>query len=64
MSLNQLEFRMAIPAMTREYTPGSCLNVRKPMRLPRRREMRLDSPALGAQQFRVHNQTRQEPRFA
>ena len=32
---------MAFPALIREYTPGSCRNSRKPMRLPPRREMRL-----------------------
>ena len=62
--MNKLEFRMAIPAITREYTPGSCRNSRKPMRLPLHREMRLDSPALRAEQFRVPNQTRKEPVFA
>ena len=39
---------MDIPALTREYTPGSCSNSRKPMRLPTRHEMRPDSPALHA----------------
>ena len=33
------------------------------MRLPLRRKMRRDSPALCAQEFRVPNQTRKEPRF-
>ena len=61
MSLNKLEFRMATPAITREYTPGSCHNSSKPMRLPPRRKMRPDSPALGAEQFHVHNQTGKEP---
>ena len=55
---------MAIPAVTREYTPGSCCNSRKPLRLPARSEMRPDSPALPAEQFRVPNETRKEPRFA
>ena len=64
MSLNNLEFRMPIPALTREYTPGSCHNLRNHMRLPPLREMRPDSPALGAEQFRVPNQTRKEPQFA
>ena len=52
---------MAIPAVTREYTPGSFRNSRNPMRHPPRRELRPDSPALGAEQFRVPNQTRNEP---
>ena len=63
-SLNKVEFRMAIPALTREYTPGSCRNSRNPMRHPPRWEMRLDFPALHAEQSRVSNQTRKEPRFA
>ena len=53
MSLNKLEFRMAIPAVTQKYTPGSRRNSRKPMRLPHRCDMRPDSPALGAEQFRL-----------
>ena len=56
-SLNKLEFRMAIPAVTREYNPGSCRTSRNPMRHTSRREMRPESPALGAEQFRVPNQT-------
>ena len=64
MLLNKLEFQMAIPAVTREYSPGSCHNSRKPMRPPPSCEMRPDSPALGAEQFRVPNQTWKEPRFA
>ena len=64
MSLNKLESRMAIPTVTREYTPGSCRNSRKPMRFPPRREMRPDSPALVAEQFRVPIQTRKESQFA
>ena len=52
---------MANPAVTREYTPGSCRNSRNPMRHPPRREMRLESPALGAEQFHVPNQTSKEP---
>ena len=55
---------MAIPAVTREYTPGSCRNSRNPMRNPPRQEMRFDSPALHAVQSRVPNQTRKEPQFA
>ena len=55
---------MAIPAVTREYTPGSCLNSRNPMRHPPRREMRPESPALGAEQFLAPNQTRKEPQSA
>ena len=64
MSLNKLEFGMAIPAITRAYTAGSCRNKRKPMRLPACRKLRPDFPALGAQQFRVPNRTRKEPWFA
>ena len=30
--MNKLEFQMDIPAVTREYTPGSCRNSRKHMR--------------------------------
>ena len=55
---------MDFPAVTREYTPGSCRKSRKPMRLPPRREMRPDSPALCPEQLRFPNQTRKEPRFA
>ena len=62
--LYQVEFRMAIPAVTREYTPGSCCNSRNPMRHPPRRELRPESPALGAEQFRVPNHTRKEPQCA
>ena len=46
---------MAIPAVTRVYTPGSCCNSRKRMRHPPRWEMRLDSPALHAEQSRIPN---------
>ena len=63
-SLNKVEFRMAIPAVTREYTPGSCRNLRNPMRHPPHQEMRLNSPALHAEQSRVTNQTCKQPRFA
>ena len=55
---------MSIPAVTREYTPGFCLNSRNPMRHPPRQEMRLDSPALCAEQSRVPNETRNELQFA
>ena len=44
---------MAIPAVIREYTPGSCCNSRNPMSHPPQRELRPESPALGAEQFRV-----------
>ena len=62
--MNKLEFRMDIPAVTREYTPGSCRNSRKHMRLCPPCEMRPDSPALCPEQLRFPNQTRKEPRFA
>ena len=52
---------MAIPAVTREYSPGSCHNTRNPMRHPPQREMRPEYPALGAEQYPVQNQTRKEP---
>ena len=55
---------MAIPAVTRGYTPGSRRNLGNRMRHPARWEMRLDSPALHAEQSRVTNQTRKEPRFS
>ena len=55
---------MAIPAVTREYTPGSCRNSRNRKRHPPRWEMRLDSPALHAEQSRIPNQTRKEPQCA
>ena len=48
---------MAIPAVTRVYTPGSCCNLRNRMRHPPRWEMRLDSPTLHAEQSRIPNQT-------
>ena len=60
MSLNKLEFRMAIPVVTREYTRGSCSTSSKPKRLPPFREIRLNSQALGAEPFRVPNQTIKE----
>ena len=52
---------MAIPAVTQEYTPGTCRNSRNPMRHPPRGEMTPESPALGAEQFHVPNQTRKDP---
>ena len=55
---------MAIPAVTHESTPGSCRNSRNRMRHPPRWEMRLDSPALDAEQSRIANQTRKEPRVS
>ena len=61
--LNKQKFLMATPAVTREYTPGSCCNLRKTMRLPPRREMRPDSRALCAEQFLVPNQTGKERFF-
>ena len=61
MWLNKLEFRMAIPVVTQEYTPGSCHNSIKPKRLPPRHEMRPNAPELGAEQFHVPNQTGKEP---
>ena len=62
--MNKLEFRMYIPAVTREYSPGSSRNSRKPMSLSRLCEMRPDSPALHSEQLPFPNQTRKEPRFA
>ena len=62
--MNQVEFRMAIPAVTREYIPGTCRNSRNPMRHPPRWDMRLDFPAMPAEQNRIPNQTRKEPRFS
>ena len=55
---------MAITAVTQEYTQGSCLYSRNPMTHTPRREMRLDFPALGAEQSRVPNQTGNEPQFS
>ena len=54
---------MAIPAVTREYTTGSCRNSRNAMTHTPRREMRLAFPALGAEQSRVPNQTGKEHNF-
>ena len=55
---------MANPAVTREYTHSSCCSTRNPMRHPPWREMRAKTPALGAEQFRVSNQTPKEPQGA
>ena len=63
MSLNKPEFQMAIPAVTREYTPGASQNSRKHMRLSPRCKMRPDSSAFHAEEFHVPNQRREEPRF-
>ena len=60
-SLNKYRLESIIPAVTREYTPGSHCNLIKTMRLLPQREMRPDSPALHAEQFRVTNQTPKEP---
>ena len=54
---------MAIPAVTREYTPGACCNSRKLMRLPPSRKMRPDSPAFCSEECRVPNQRWKEPWF-
>ena len=61
MSLNKHKFGKAIPTVTREYTPGSSHNSRKSMKLPPRQEMRPESHALHAEQFRVPNQNWKEP---
>ena len=61
--MNKPDFQMAIPAVTREYTPGACRTSRKLMRLPARRKMRPDSHELRAEEFRVPNQTHNETRF-
>ena len=62
-SLNKVEFRMDIHTVTWDYTQGSCRNSTNPMRHHPRQEMRLDSPALRAEQSHIPNQTRKEPRF-
>ena len=62
--MNKLEFRMAIRAVTREYTPDSCRNSKNPVTYTLRREMSLDFPTLGAEQSRVPNQTGKEPQFS
>ena len=54
---------MAIPAITREYTPGACRNSRKLMRLPPRSKMRPDSTAFLAEEFHVPNQRHKDLRF-
>ena len=59
-----MQLRTSIPAVTREYNPVSCCNSRNPMRHPTRQELRHESPALGAEQFRVPNQTCKEPQCA
>ena len=55
---------MAIPAVIREYTLGSCRNLRNPMGHPHQQEMRHESPVLGAKQFRIPKQTSKEPQCA
>ena len=60
-SLNKQKFLMATPAVTREHTPGSHCNSRKTMRIPARKEMKTDSPALRVEQFLVPNHTKKEP---
>ena len=62
--MNKLEFRFGIPAVTRQYTPGSCRNSRKPMRLSSPCEMRPESPALCPEKLHFPNQTSKEHRFA
>ena len=54
---------MAIPAVTREYTPSACRNSRKLMRHPPCLKMRPDSAAFHAEEIRVPKQRRKEPRF-
>ena len=51
---------MAIPILTQEYTPVSCNNSRKIMRLPPHQQMRHHSPAMHAEQIRVPHQTPKE----
>ena len=46
---------MAIPAVTREYTPRSRRNSKNPMTHAPRRELRLDVPAFRAEQYRIPN---------
>ena len=62
--LNKVNFQMAFPAVTREYTPCSCRNSRDLRRHFPHQEIRLDSPALRAEQSRIPSQTRKERRFA
>ena len=59
-SLNEEKFLIGTHAVTQEYTLGSRRNWRKTMRLPPRREMGPDSPALHAEQFLLSNQTGKE----
>ena len=54
-SLNKVEFRIAIPAVTREYTPRSGRNSGNPMKHTPRWEMRLDFPAFRAEHYRIPN---------
>ena len=53
--MNKVEFRMTIPTVTREYTPGSRRNSRNPMTHTPRGEMRFDFPAFRAEQYRIPN---------
>ena len=53
--MNKVEFRMNIPAVTREYTPRSGRNSGNPMKHTPRWEMRLDFPAFRAEQYRIPN---------
>ena len=55
---------MAPLGVTREYSPGSCLKLRKTSRLTPHREMKPHSTALPAEKFLVPNQTWKEPWFA
>ena len=61
--MNKMEFRMAIPAVTQEYTPFQRRNSRNQMTHTPRREMRLDFPAFRLEQYRIPNETRKDPRF-
>ena len=54
-SLNKVEYRMAIPAVTREYNPRFRRNSRNPMTHTPRQEMWLDFPAFHAEQYRIPN---------
>ena len=62
--MNNAEFRMTIPAVNQEYTPGSGRNSRNPMTHTPRPEMRLDFPALCAEQSRVLKHRGKEPQFS
>ena len=53
MFLNKVEFRMAIPAVTREHTPCSRRNSRNRMTHTPLWEMRLDFPAFREEQYRI-----------